>query len=182
VTHWLSTIDPKRVPLFAAATVALVAVGLLLYIVVPQAKARRAALEQKASLEAAGNVAAALAAERSALEGTVQGLVALAAEHDRTAQPLAASVISQLQELAAQHRVDLIAIQPNAGEEIAVLQETVFDVEVAGEYGDMVAYLRGIRTEIEPLVIRELSLMPLDDAAQPKIHAVLVASAFGEAQ
>jgi hypothetical protein len=182
VTHWLSTIDPKRVPLFATAAVFLVAATLLLYIVMPQAKARRAAVEEKVSLAATANVAAALAAERAALEGTVQSLVALAADHDGATQPLAASIISRLQELAAQHEVELVAVEPGAGVQIATLQETLFDVELVGEYADMVAYLHDVRTEIEPLVIRELSLVPLDETRTPKIHAVLLAAAFGEAQ
>jgi len=180
VTRWLSTIDPKRVPLFATAAIALAAATLLLYVVMPQVKARRAAVEEKASLAATANVAAALAAERATLEGAVQSLVTLAIERDGTTQPLAASIISQLQELAAEHGVDLVAVEPNAGAQIATLQETVFDVELVGEYGDMVAYLRGVRAKIEPLVIRELSIMPIDETHTPKIHAVLAAAAFGE--
>ena len=46
---------------------------------------------------------------------------------------------------------------------IDTLRETVFDVELVGAYGDMVAYLRRVRVELEPLVVRELSLMPLDE-------------------
>jgi Tfp pilus assembly protein PilO len=182
VTAWLSTIDPKRVPLFAMATVALVAAAMALYIVVPQAKARRAVLQEKASLVAAGAVATGLAAERAALESAVRELVARAAEHERSTPQLAASMIEKLQELATHHGVDLVAVEPNMGSEIATLQETVLDVELVGEYDDIVEYLRGVRTKVEPLVIRELSLQPLDEAAHPKIHAVLVAAAFGEAQ
>jgi Tfp pilus assembly protein PilO len=178
---WLSTIDPKRVPLFAAALVVLVAAALTLYVVIPQAKARRAALAERTSLAASANAAAALAAERATLEEAVRSLVTAAGQRDDTAESLAASLIARLQELAARHAVDLVVVEPNAGVEIAALRETTFDVELIGEYDDVVAYLRDVRSEIEPLVVRELSLMPLDESPQPRIHAAVVAAAFGEA-
>jgi hypothetical protein len=180
MTRWLATVDPKRVPLFAAAAIALVAATLALYVVLPQAKAHSAAREERALLAGAADAAAALAAERAALEATVRGLVALAGERDPSSHSLEASMIARLQDLTRRHGVELVAVQPSVGAEVGTLQETVFDVELVGEYGDIVAYLGDVRTELDALVVRELSLLPLDDASQPKIHVVLVGAAFGE--
>ena len=182
MTGWLATVDPKRVPLFGAAAVVLVAVALALYVVLPQAKARRAALEERAARADAAGAAVHLAAERATLENAVRSLVALSAESAApvSQQTLEATVIAKLQDLALVHDVDLVAIQPREGATIDALREIVFDVELVGAYGDMVEYLRRVRVELEPLVVRELSLMPLDEAAEPQIHAVLVAAAFGE--
>lgn len=178
--RYLASIDPKRVPLFAAAVIVLVAVTLVLYAVLPQAKARRSALEQRASLEQTAAAAIALGAQRVALQDAVRELVAQSAAQRAPQQTLVSTVIAQLQEAASRHRVELVAIEPREGVQIDALEETVFEVELVGAYADMVAYLSDVRTEIAPLIVRELSLLPLDDAAQPDIHAVLVASAFGE--
>jgi hypothetical protein len=180
--RWLATVDPKRVPLFGAAAVGLVAAALALYVVLPQAKARSTAFEEKAVRAEAAAAAVRLAAERATLEDAVRNLVA---SSGATAEPvlrqtLESTVIAQLQDLAWSHDVELVAIQPREGATIDTLRETVFDVELVGGYGDMVEYLRHSRVELEALVVRELSLMPLDDSAEPQIHAVLVAAAFGE--
>jgi Tfp pilus assembly protein PilO len=178
--RYLATIDPKRVPIFAAAAITLIAAALVLYVVLPQMKARRAALEERASLEDAARVAVTLAAERTALEHQVRELVARFGDEREPQESLAAAVIAQLQEVASRRRVELVAIEPREGVQIDAFEETVFDVEVVGAYADMVGYLHDVRTEIEPLVVRDLSLLPVDDAAQPDVHAVLVAAAFGE--
>lgn len=179
---WLATVDPKRAPLFAAAAVGLVAVALAVYVVLPQAKARGAALEEKASRANAAAAAVHLAAERATLENAVRSLVASpgASAAPLSQEALEATVIGKLQEFAWRHNVELVAIQPNDGVTIDMLRETVFDVELVGAYDDMVAYLRRVRIELEPLVLRELSLTPLDETPEPQIHAVLVAAAFGE--
>lgn len=181
MTRYLATIDPQRVPVFAAATVLLVAAALALYVVLPQARARDAALEAKAALAPTAAAAAPLGAERAALEDAVRGLVALSAAADAASpQTLAAALMNQLQTAAWRRNVELVAIEPREGAQIDSLQETVFDVELVGAYADVVAYLRDVRSDLAPLVVRELSLTPLDDAPQPVIHAVLVAAAFGE--
>jgi Tfp pilus assembly protein PilO len=177
-------VDPQRVPLFAATVVALVGAALALYVVLPQAKARQAALEQKASLEQTATAAVGLAAERAALEDAVRGLAAVSADPrgHTSRQALEGAMIADLQAAARRHGVELLAIEPREGAEIDALKETVFEVELVGAYADMVAFLRDVRAEPEILVVRELTLMPLDDAGESDIHAVLVAAAFAESR
>ena len=159
------------------------AAALALYVVAPQAKARRAALDERASLGGAAAAATALKSERAALEQAVRGLVALApgAHGGQSQQALEAATIANLQDAARSHDVELLAIEPRQGAEIDALQETVFEVELVGAYADLVALVHDLR-ELEPLVVRELTLLPLDEAQVPDIHARLVAATFGELQ
>jgi hypothetical protein len=184
MTRYLRGIEPKRVPLFAAATVALVAAALVLYVVLPFAKSYRAALAERATLERDTAGAAAVVDERIALQADVSALVAQTADGSpwRSPAALASGVIARMQEIAARHAVDLVAIEPSLGKRVGPLQENVFEVELVGDYGDVVAYLRDTRVDPAPIVVREISLAPLDDAPEPRIRATLVAAAFGDAQ
>jgi hypothetical protein len=182
MTPWLKSIDPRRVPLFAAAVLALGAAALALYVVLPQEKARRAALDEKAALAPSTAAAAALKAERAALEQTVRGLVAATSgpQAQLSRQALEAATIEDLQDIARRHDVELVAIAPRAGAEIGALEETTYEVELVGAYADTVKLLRDLRAELEPLVVRELTLTPRDDARDPALRARLVAATFGE--
>jgi hypothetical protein len=181
VTPWLKSIDPRRVPLFAAAVLVLAAAALALYVVLPQEKARRAALAEKAALAPSTATAAALKAERAALEETVRGLVAASTPESRLSRrALEAATIEDLQDIARRHGVELVALAPRAGAEIGNLEETTYEVELVGAYADTVKLLRDLREELEPLVVRELTLTPHDEAADPAVQARLVAATFGE--
>ena len=184
MTRYLVAIEPKRVPLFAAATVALAAAALALYVVLPFAKSYRAALGERTTLERDTAGAAAVADERAALQADVSALVAQASAGSswRSAAALASGVIARIQEIAGRRGVDLVAIEPSLGKRVGSLQENMFEVEIVGDYGDVVAYLRDARVDSAPTVVREISLAPLDDAPEPRIRATLVAAAFGDAQ
>lgn len=183
--RYLRGIEPKRVPLFAAASVALAGAALVLYVVLPFAKSYRAALADRAALERDTAGAAAVADERAALQAHVSALVAQAADDGsswRSSAALVSAVIAKVQEIAGRHDVEVVAIEPSQGKRVGSLQESLFAVELVGDYGDVLAYLRDARVDPTPMVVREVSLAPLDEAPEPRIHATLVAAAFGAAQ
>ena len=181
MTPWLKSIDPRRVPLFAAAVLALVAAALALYVVLPQDKARRAALAEKTALAPSTATAAALKSERAALEATVRGLVTASSSGEPLSrQALEGATIEHLQDIARRRDVELVALAPRAGAEIGTLEETTYEVELVGAYADTVKLLRDLREELEPLVVRDLTLTPRDDTRDPAVRARLVAATFGE--
>lgn len=182
MNRWLTSVDPRRVPLFALASVALVAAALALYIVRPQVKARRAALEHRTALGQAALPASALEAERAGLESAVRALAEIANANDRhsSRQALEAAMIASLQNAARSHAVQLLELGPREGAEIDTFHEVIFEVELVGAYGGVVGFLRDAGAAPEVIVVRELALTPLDGVAEPEIHATLVAAAFGE--
>jgi hypothetical protein len=85
-----------------------------------------------------------------------------------------AHVIGLLQQLCWRHRLELASVRPEAGEEVHVFRETVFDVEVHGDYADFFAWLAEARDKLGFLVVKHYEIAPLEaDQAQPRLAVKL---------
>ena len=176
----LATVDPKRVPLFAAAAVALVAAAAVSYVVLPQLKAHRAAGDLRATLAESVGSSAALVVEHARLQDEVLELEH-ALQNDGGGLPqhaLEAFLIGRLQDVAHRSAIQLESVEPTSGEDIGGVHETLFEIELTGEYATVHAWLRTLRHELVAVVPRELVLAPVDDSPNPRLRATVLAAAY----
>jgi Tfp pilus assembly protein PilO len=179
----LATVDPRRVPLFAAAFVVLVAAALATYLVWPQLKAQRAAAVERSALQEVVGAATTLTAQRLALQDEVQQLeLALYADGadaaHGTAPTLESRIMTALQQLASRNALRVESMRPIAGTQIEPVRETLFELELTGAYADLHGWLRAVRANLDAVVVRELVFSPLDDSADPELRAVLTLAAY----
>jgi len=179
---YLARIEPRRVPLFAAAFVVLVAGALGSYLVLPQYQAQRAAAGEQLKLEQTVEDAQSLTEEQALLYADVERLE-LALHSDANGlsqQALEAFVIDRLQDIAWRRDLEFVSIQPLPGGRIGAIRETLFELEVVGEWSDLQAWLGALHTELAAVVVRDLSLTPLDqESSAPRLRAALIVAAYG---
>ena len=179
---YLARIEPRRVPLFAAAFVVLVAGALGSYLVLPQYKAQRAAVGEQLKLEQTVEDAQSLTEEQALLYADVERLE-LALHSDANGLPqqaLEAFVIERLQDIAWRRDLEFVSIQPLPGGQIGAIRETLFELELVGEWSDLQAWLGALHTELAAVAVRDLSLTPLDqESSAPRLRAALIVAAYG---
>lgn len=69
-----------------------------------------------------------------------------------------AYIIGRLQEISWGTQVDLVSVQPVAGERVQIFQEMLFNVELVGRYDDLYRWLWDVRNELGYVVIKEYGL------------------------
>ena len=69
-------------------------------------------------------------------------------------------IIGQLDALAVRHRVDLMSVKPGPRGEVLSFAEVPFDVEIAGGYFDLFAWLQEAETELRPMVVKQFRMAP----------------------
>jgi len=182
---YLNQIEPRRVPLFAGGFFFLAAAALLTYLVFPQYKARRAAVRERAQLEVVVEAGRAVSAERAQLHADVEQLeLGLSGGADALrVQDLEAFVIGRVQETAWRRDLELVSVQPVAGKQIGTVQETLFELELAGGYADLTTWLEDVHAALASAVVRELALTPVEgDGSDPRLRAAVSMAAYRRVQ
>lgn len=181
----IAQIDPRRIPLLAAGLVMLVAAALLAYLILPQYKLHRAALSGQETLHHTVQAAEPVSAEHARLQTGVEQLeLELRDDADGLPQQaLEAFVIGRLQDISWRHQIELLAVQPSVGAQVGTIQETLFQLELAGGYAELHAWLRDLRGELDTVIVKQLSLAPVDgETSDPRLRAALVVAAYGSAE
>lgn len=88
-------------------------------------------------------------------------------------------VVGRMQSLCWRHGLQLRSIRPGAGEQISVFEEVLFDVEIAGPYFDIYAWLNDLEAEIGFVVVRQFRLAP-DAINAPGLVASFTMVAYRE--
>jgi hypothetical protein len=160
-------LDARQQKLAVAGALALLAATLFTYALLPQIKLYRAAHESIAVLEAAleqgqdvGSQLRLLTAEVEGLERQLHGDMANLPE-----QQLEAFVIGRLQSVSWRNNVELVSIEPRAGEHVHMFSESLFRVALTGRYTDLYAWLVDTNAELGFIVIKEYEMRPLEDVA-----------------
>lgn len=177
----LARIEPQRMTLFAGGIVLLIGATLAAYLVMPQYRAHRAALQEQAALQRVVDTARNVEAEQARLEAEVERLDAELRDNEDALpqQALEAFVIGRLQEISWRRQIELIAVEPSQGTQIGPVQETLFELELAGEYENFHGWLRDLHGELDSVAVRNLSLAPLESkGSDPRLHAGLVVAAY----
>lgn len=176
----LDRLEARQLRLLLAGGVLLLVTALFFQVVWPQVKALRSLRASQAILLASGGHPAQLARQVTALKDEVATL-----RHrlqgdldDLPTRQVEAHVIGLLQQLCWRHRLELASVIPQAGEQVHVFQETVFDLEVHGDYADFTAWLAEAREKLGFLVVKHYEIAPLEAAvaapgAPPRLTAKL---------
>lgn len=83
-----------------------------------------------------------------------------------------AHVIGKLQLMSWQNNVQLIGIEPSAGETIESFHEILFRVDLAGDYFDMYKWLQDVSRELGFVLIKQYEMKPMNDASRSPRLAV----------
>lgn len=172
--NWSSRLDqtldrlaPRQLRLVLGGGVLLLVTALFFQLLWPQVKALRALRSSQAILLASGGNPAELARQVTALKAEVASL----RHHlqgdlgDLPPRQVEAHVIGLLQQLCWRHRLELASVIPQAGEQVHVFRETVFDLEVHGDYADFTAWLAEAREKLGFLVVKHYAIAPLEATA-----------------
>ncbi|CAN5168041.1 hypothetical protein BH24PSE2_BH24PSE2_14600 [soil metagenome] len=183
--RYLAKIDARHVPLLAGGLVVLVAAMLASSVVLPQYRAYRTASGTQTSLQQTMEAARAVAVEQAGLQTDVERLESVL-RNDADGPPrnaMEASVISGLQNISWRREIELLSVQPLRGAQIGAVEETLFQLELTGEYADLHAWLRDLHLELDSVVVKRLSLAPLESGGQEsRLRAEITVAAYGTAQ
>lgn len=90
-----------------------------------------------------------------------------------------AFVIGRLQSVSWGNNVELVGVEPAAGERVQAFQETLFRVQLTGRYKDLYHWLWDVRNELGFSVIKEFRLARRDNEdADPMLSANLSLASY----
>ncbi len=75
---------------------------------------------------------------------------------------LIAHMIGELGKLAAQHKLDLLSVQPGETYEVRMFKGLPFDLKIEGEYAALYAWLIDVERQLGPLIVEHFALEPKD--------------------
>jgi acylphosphatase len=183
--NYIARIDPQRMPFFAGALILLVVALLFAGLILPQYKVQRAASHDLSRLQQTVQVAPSVAAEQARLQADVERLE-LEIQNDVNGMPqhaLETFVTGRVQSISWRREMELMAIQASPGARIGDVQETLFQLELSGEYDDLHDWLRNIRVELDFATVRQLALAPLESQhSEPRLRAQIVLAAYSSTQ
>ncbi len=173
--------DERQLRLVAGGALLLVTALLFTYVLLPSIKAYR---QDVAALQILEQVAVQgqdigmqlerAAEEVSALNRELNGDMANLPENE-----LEAFVVGRLQTISWRNDVELQSIAPRSGDRTQDFVESLFDVELNGNYFDLFAWLGEIKNELGFIVIKEYQMRPLEDvAADPRLSVRLTIASY----
>ena len=177
----LDRLDHRQLHLLGLGGLLLLGAALVVYGVLPNVKAYRAATETRDVLRQA-NVAGGSIKEQ--LTELRQDIARLETQlHGDTAnlpeKQLEAFVIGRLQSISWDNRVELVGVQPGQGEQIQTFNENLFEIELTGSYGGLFAWLRDVAAQLGFVVIKEYEMRPAEAVAEnPRLHVELTLASY----
>ena len=164
----LDRLDVRQRAMLAGGLVVLLIAALFSYVVLPRIKVYQQSAESRNLLQdvavqgqAVSQQLTALAAVVQALERELHGDAA-----NLPVEQLESFVIGRLQVISWRNDVELISIEPSAGETIQSFRESLFRVELSGSYFDLYAWLRELNDELGFVVIKEYEMRPIENVAE----------------
>jgi Tfp pilus assembly protein PilO len=90
-----------------------------------------------------------------------------------------AHVVGKLQQISWQNDVQLVGIEPLAGETIETFHEILFHVSLTGDYLDMYQWLREVSADLGFVLVKEYEMQPVDSRAQnPRLAVELTMATY----
>ena len=177
----LQKISLRELRLLTMGVGAIAVVALAVTMLVPKTKALSAARESLSVLEAAAVDSVELEQHLQKQNKRIEEL-RFRLYGDMAELPIKeveAYIIGRLQEIAWGTQVDLLSVEPEAGEKVQIFQEMLFNVELLGKYEDLYRWLWDVRNELGYVVIKEYSLARRDnDDEEPMLVANLSLASY----
>jgi Tfp pilus assembly protein PilO len=156
-------LDPRGLNMLLGGITLVVATALFSYLLWPQFKAYRTALESRDSLQSVVANDNKLLETLNALRNEVRNL-RQSLHGDLAALPtkeMQGYIIGRLQGISWRNKVEFLGMQPRVGEPIEKFQEILFDVQLLGDYFDLYNWLRDASKELGFVVIKQYQMAPV---------------------
>ena len=173
VVAQLDRLDDRSLLLLLVGTAALLFAAGVTYLLVPQYKSLRTAIETRTTMRETVLKGKAVYGELESLTEQVESL-RKRVHGDMANRPLnqmESYIIGRLQRISWEHNVELRGVAPGPGRSVEMFKEIVFDVELVGRYFDLVGWLRELSEQLGFVVVKEFRLRPLaaPDADEPNL-------------
>jgi Tfp pilus assembly protein PilO len=83
-----------------------------------------------------------------------------------------AHIVGKLQQISWQNNIQLVGVEPSAGDTVESFHEILFRVSLAGDYLDLYQWLREVGDELGFVLIKQYEMRTLDDAARNPLLSV----------
>ena len=83
-----------------------------------------------------------------------------------------AHIVGKLQQISWQNNVQLVGVEPSAGDTVESFHEILFRVTLAGDYQDLYQWLREVSDELGFVLIKQYEMRTLDNAAKNPLLSV----------
>ena len=83
-----------------------------------------------------------------------------------------AHIVGKLQQISWQNNVQLVGVEPSAGDTVESFHEILFRVTLAGDYKDLYQWLREVSDELGFVLIKQYEMRTLDNAAKNPLLSV----------
>jgi Tfp pilus assembly protein PilO len=184
MSRLLTNMEPRTVALLMVSTAILVAAALGRFIIWPEVQSYNKSRTDLTSLESVASQQNSLDTQVKILEGRLSALQQQL-HGDMVNLPdnqMESFVIGQLQRISWKNRIELLGVRPGKGSVMQGLEETLFTVEIAGDYFDLYAWLQELIDELGFVVIKNFSIRPLDtNLSGPRLIATLTIASYREA-
>ncbi len=171
---FIHRLDLRNLNLLLGGITLVVAAALFSYLLWPQFKAYRAAVESRDSLQSVvandNKLMQTLGALRSEVRALRQSL-----HGDLAALPtneMQGYIIGRLQGISWRNSVEFLGMQPRQGEPIEKFQEILFDIQLLGDYFDLYNWLRDASKELGFVVIKQYQMAPVNPESENTLLGV----------
>ncbi len=182
MTDLLKQLNHRQFMLISIAIPALLAIGLLTYLVKPSVTEFLAARNSFALLSESTENGVGLDAQLADLRTTVE-VLERELHGDMANLPIKqmeAFIIGRLQSISWRNDIRLISVEPADGGLSGEFSELLFDVELHGKYLDMFAWLEAARDELGFVVIKQFEMAPQTESTvdEPELNVNLTMASY----
>lgn len=171
---FVQRLDARSLNLLLGGITLVIATAMFSYLLWPQFKTYRAALESRDSLQSVvandNKLIETLNSLRNEVRNLRQNL-----HGDLAALPtkeMQGYIIGRLQGISWRNKVEFLGMQPRQGEPIEKFQEILFDVQLLGDYFDLYNWLRDASKELGFVVIKQYQMTPVSPDAEHSLLGV----------
>ena len=160
----LERLDDRSLLMALLGIALLLTAASIVYLVIPQYKSLQMVMETRATLEETVTKGKAVYGELERLDEEVAAL-GQRVNGDMANRPLKqmeSYIIGRLQKISWQHNIELRGVAPGPGRSVQMFREIVFDVQLVGDYFQLVAWLRELSNQLGFVVVKEYRLRPLN--------------------
>lgn len=180
----LANMEPRIILLLMASIALLVAAALGSYVIWPEARSYRESLNTLSTLESVVSQQSSLETQLASLQDELDSLQGQL-HGDMVNLPdnqMESFVIGRLQGISWRNKIELMGVRPGKGGIIQGFEEILFDVEVAGDYFDLYAWLQELGKELGFVVVKSFNIRPLDTGdTAPRLTARLTIVSYRKA-
>ena len=181
---FMKKLDPRTASLMMIGVTLLLLAALTMYVVVPEVKEYRKSVSTLEVLQRVANNGDVVGQEMALMQQDVDGLVK-SLHGDMVNTPknqMESFIIGRLQRISWRNNMELRSVKPGKGAAVHMFEEVLFDVEVAGEYFDLYAWLQELGEELGYVVVKHFSINPMGGAdAGARVKARLTIVSYREA-